>query len=178
VLVGSEARAGAARDAELGLLMRGALAGLERLGVALVGGHTLEVGTALIGFAMIGLFASIGWWLPKVPASMVNLPSRKMHEYWTAAENRPELNRKMAEDLEWIGAATALLFAWITGGESLHNNHHAYPRSAKFSVRRSEFDPSWPFIRALAAIRLLAIIGPPVALAHAPVPVGGRHAGE
>jgi len=61
------------------------------------------------------------------------------------------------------------LFAWITGGESLHNNHHAYPRAAKFSVRRSEFDPSWPFIRALAAIRLLAIIGPPVALAHAPV---------
>ena len=68
-----------------------------------------------IGFAIIGLFASIGWWFPKVPGSMVNLPSRTMHEYWTAAENRPELNRKMAEDLEWIGAATALLFAWITG---------------------------------------------------------------
>ncbi|MDZ7914725.1 MAG: hypothetical protein U5N21_14310 [Rhodococcus sp. (in: high G+C Gram-positive bacteria)] len=68
-----------------------------------------------VGFAMIVLFASIGWWFPKVPATMVNLPSRTMHEYWTAAENRPELNRKMAEDLEWIGAATALLFAWITG---------------------------------------------------------------
>jgi stearoyl-CoA desaturase (delta-9 desaturase) len=53
--------------------------------------------------------------------------------------------------------------AWLTGGESLHNNHHAHPRSAKFSVRRSEFDPSWPIIRALAAVRLLAIQGPPVA---------------
>jgi stearoyl-CoA desaturase (delta-9 desaturase) len=53
------------------------------------------------------------------------------------------------------------VLAWITGGESLHNNHHAYPRSAKFSVRRSEFDPSWPIIRTLAAVRLLAIQGAP-----------------
>ena len=54
------------------------------------------------------------------------------------------------------------LVAWITGGEGLHNNHHAHPRAAKFSVRRSEFDPSWPIIRLLAAARLLVILGPPV----------------
>ena len=53
------------------------------------------------------------------------------------------------------------LLAWVTGGESLHNNHHAYPRSAKFSMRRSEFDPSWPIIRSLAATGLLAVVGPP-----------------
>jgi stearoyl-CoA desaturase (delta-9 desaturase) len=57
--------------------------------------------------------------------------------------------------------------AWITGGESLHNNHHAHPRSPKFSMRRSEFDPSWLVIRALAAVRLLAIQGPSVAWANA-----------
>jgi stearoyl-CoA desaturase (delta-9 desaturase) len=55
------------------------------------------------------------------------------------------------------------LFAWISGGESLHNNHHAHPRSAKFSVRRLEFDPSWPVIRALAAMGLLVVVGGPVA---------------
>ena len=55
------------------------------------------------------------------------------------------------------------LLAWVTGGESLHNNHHAHPRSAKFSMRRSEFDPSWPIIRSLAAAGLLVIVGPPVA---------------
>lgn len=38
-----------------------------------------------------------------------------MHDYWTAPENRPTLNRKMAEDLDWMGAATALLLAWIVG---------------------------------------------------------------
>jgi stearoyl-CoA desaturase (delta-9 desaturase) len=59
------------------------------------------------------------------------------------------------------------LLAWITGGESLHNNHHAHPRSPKFSMRRSEFDPSWLIIRALAAVRLLAIQGPSVAWAGA-----------
>src|SRR6185503_8743604 len=61
------------------------------------------------------------------------------------------------------------VLAWITGGESLHNNHHAHPRSAKFSVRRSEFDPSWLIIRALAAVRLLAIQGTPVVWARASV---------
>lgn len=59
------------------------------------------------------------------------------------------------------------ILAWITGGESLHNNHHAHPRSPKFSMRRSEFDPSWLVIRALAAVRLLAIQGPSVAWASA-----------
>jgi stearoyl-CoA desaturase (delta-9 desaturase) len=54
------------------------------------------------------------------------------------------------------------LLAWFTGGEGLHNNHHAYPRSPKFSMRRWEFDPAWPIIRSLAALRLLMIVGPPV----------------
>ena len=56
------------------------------------------------------------------------------------------------------------ILAWVTGGESLHNNHHAHPRSAKFSVRRLEFDPSWAVIRVLAAVRLIAILGTSVKL--------------
>jgi stearoyl-CoA desaturase (Delta-9 desaturase) len=66
------------------------------------------------------------------------------------------------------GAYNSRLLAWVTGGESLHNNHHAYPKSAKFSVRRSEFDPSWTIIRSLAAARLLVIpSSPPIAWARA-----------
>ena len=56
-------------------------------------------------------------------------------------------------------ATNIRLLAWLTGGESLHNNHHAYPSSPKFSVRRSEFDPSWVVIKFLAAFRLVSIIG-------------------
>lgn len=62
-------------------------------------------------------------------------------------------------------ARNSVVLAWITGGESLHNNHHANPRAPRFSVRSWEFDPSWPIIRALAAWRLLTIAGTPVRLA-------------
>ncbi|NDY89680.1 DesA family fatty acid desaturase [Ideonella livida] len=37
----------------------------------------------------------------------------------------------------------------IIGGEELHNNHHTYPTSAKFSIRPYEFDIGWGYIRAL-----------------------------
>jgi stearoyl-CoA desaturase (delta-9 desaturase) len=43
--------------------------------------------------------------------------------------------------------------AWI-GGEELHNNHHAYPTSAKFSIRAYEFDLGWMYIRILSALGL------------------------
>ena len=56
------------------------------------------------------------------------------------------------------------LLAWVTGGESLHNNHHAHPRAPRFSVRCLEFDPSWLVIRGLAAIRLVVVLGASVRL--------------
>lgn len=61
-------------------------------------------------------------------------------------------------------AYNSRLMAWLTGGESLHNNHHAHARSPKFSMRRWEFDPSWQVIRVLVAARLAAILRPPVRL--------------
>jgi len=44
--------------------------------------------------------------------------------------------------------------ALLTGGEGLHNNHHGYPRSPKFSFRASEIDPAWPVIRLFVALHL------------------------
>jgi stearoyl-CoA desaturase (delta-9 desaturase) len=44
--------------------------------------------------------------------------------------------------------------ALLTGGEGLHNNHHGYPRSPKFSFSASEFDPAWPVIKLLIAVGL------------------------
>ena len=38
----------------------------------------------------------------------------------------------------------------LLGGEELHNNHHAYPSSARFSMRRWEFDIGWFVIRILS----------------------------
>ncbi len=51
--------------------------------------------------------------------------------------------------------ATNLRFlALFTGGEGLHNNHHGFPRSPKFSFKASEIDPAWPIIKLLIACRL------------------------
>src|SRR3989454_11543773 len=58
-------------------------------------------------------------------------------------------------------AYNSSVLAWVTGGESLHNNHHAHPRAPKFSVRRVEFDPSWVGIRLLGALGVGGGVGPP-----------------
>ena len=42
----------------------------------------------------------------------------------------------------------------ITGGEELHNNHHAFPSSARFSMRPGEFDIGWAVLRVLSALGL------------------------
>lgn len=47
-------------------------------------------------------------------------------------------------------ATNMQLVALVTAGEGLHNNHHAYPTSARFSLRRWELDPAWPLIRLLS----------------------------
>jgi len=71
-------------------------------------------------------------------------------------------------------AYNAAVLALVTAGESLHNNHHAHPGSPKFSVRRFEFDPSWPVIRALAAVGLVVVTGTPVTLAGSLEPSPSR----
>jgi len=45
----------------------------------------------------------------------------------------------------------------LIGGEELHNNHHAFPSSAKLSARWWEFDIGWMYIRVLAALRLARV---------------------
>lgn len=47
--------------------------------------------------------------------------------------------------------ASTNLAPWgiIIGGEELHNNHHTYPTSAKFSVKPYEFDIGWVYISVM-----------------------------
>ncbi|WCM94572.1 fatty acid desaturase [Acidovorax sp. NCPPB 2350] len=47
--------------------------------------------------------------------------------------------------------ASTNLVPWgiVIGGEELHNNHHTYPTSAKFSVKPYEFDIGWVYISLL-----------------------------
>jgi stearoyl-CoA desaturase (Delta-9 desaturase) len=114
-------------------------------------GYTgLGLGTALLGL-------TLGWW--QGAAAMLGhgllfvfvvAPLINGLGHWRGAQNF----RNTAYN--WR------VLAWVTGGESLHNNHHAFPRSPKFSLRRSELDPSWLAIRVLAALRLLDVVGTPI----------------
>ena len=45
---------------------------------------------------------------------------------------------------------------WL-GGEELHNNHHAYGTSAKFSAKWYEFDIGWMYIRTMEIIGLAKV---------------------
>ncbi len=46
----------------------------------------------------------------------------------------------------------------LIGGEEMHNNHHAYPSSARFSMRWWEFDIGWMYIRLLRMLRMAKVL--------------------
>lgn len=45
--------------------------------------------------------------------------------------------------------------ALLSWGEGWHNNHHAFPFSARHGLRWFEFDPTWLHIKVLSALRLV-----------------------
>ncbi|HWK73469.1 MAG TPA: fatty acid desaturase [Povalibacter sp.] len=58
----------------------------------------------------------------------------------------------------------------LVAGEELHNNHHAFPSSAKFSIHRWEFDIGWLYIRIFQALGLARVIR----IAPAPARIAAR----
>lgn len=61
-------------------------------------------------------------------------------------------------NFECDDAATNLVpWAFLIGGEELHNNHHAFPTSAKFSVRSWEFDIGWLYITIFRGLGLAKV---------------------
>ena len=67
--------------------------------------------------------------------------------------------------------ASTNLTPWglIIGGEELHNNHHTYPTSAKFSVKPYEFDIGWVYITLLSSVGLARAKKTPPRLAYGDV---------
>ncbi len=45
----------------------------------------------------------------------------------------------------------------LIGGEELHNNHHTYPTSARFSVKPYEFDIGWLYISVMQKLGLATV---------------------
>lgn len=101
------------------------------------------VDIALFGVAGIAIWAVQMAWIPFWAAGVVNGLG-----HWWGYRN-----------FESSDTATNLVpwGVWI-GGEELHNNHHAFPSSAKFALRRFEFDIGWAVIRGLSVLRLAKVL--------------------
>ncbi len=103
----------------------------------------LFISFALFGFKGVALWALQMAWIPFWAAGVVNGLG-----HWWGYRN-----------FETSDTATNLTpwGVWI-GGEELHNNHHAFPSSAKFALRRWEFDIGWAAITCLEKVGLAKVL--------------------
>ena len=105
-------------------------------------GCLLVLNFVLFGFAGVAIWAVQMLWIPFFAAGVIN----GIGHYWGYRIFQPE-------------DASANIVPWgiLIGGEELHNNHHAYASSARFSNRWYEFDIGWFYIRVLEVLRLAQI---------------------
>ncbi|MCL4154262.1 UNVERIFIED_CONTAM: hypothetical protein GTU68_049037 [Idotea baltica] len=97
---------------------------------------------ALFGLAGIAVFAIQMLCIPVLAAGVIN----GLGHFWGY------------RNFETTDSATNLTpIAAIICGEELHNNHHAYPSSARFSLRRWEFDLGWAYLRVFSWLKLAKI---------------------
>ncbi len=116
-------------------------------------GVTLMLLLDLFFFGLPGLtvWAIQMMWIPFHAAGVVN----GIGHYWGY------------RNFECPDAATNI-FPWgfWIGGEELHNNHHTFASSAKFSVKWWEFDIGWMYIRILSFLHLAKVKKLPPKLAR------------
>ena len=103
----------------------------------------LFVSFALFGLPGVALWAIQMAWIPFWAAGVVNGLG-----HWWGYRN-----------FETTDTATNLTpwGVWI-GGEELHNNHHAFPSSAKFALRKWEVDIGWAVIKAFEAVGMARVL--------------------
>jgi len=94
----------------------------------------LVVNLVLFGTMGITLWALQMAWIPFFAAGVVN----GIGHYWGYRNFETK-----------DGSRNIIPFGLFIGGEELHNNHHAYATSAKFSAKWWEFDMGWLVIRTL-----------------------------
>ncbi|MGR9108015.1 MAG: DesA family fatty acid desaturase [Gammaproteobacteria bacterium] len=78
--------------------------------------------------------------------------------FWAAGVINGLGHARGYRNFETLDTSTNIIpIGLLIGGEELHNNHHAYPSSARLSARWWEFDIGWLYIRLLAACKLARV---------------------
>ena len=105
-------------------------------------GLMMIINLALFGAAGLAVWAVQMAWIPVTAAGIIN----GIGHYWGY------------RNFEAPDASTNISpWGIMIGGEELHNNHHTYPTSAKFSVKPYEFDIGWIYIRAMEKVGLATV---------------------
>lgn len=100
-----------------------------------------------LNFILFGFVGAAIWvvqmiWIPLTAAGIVN----GVGHYWGYRNfETPD------------GSTNIISFGFLIGGEELHNNHHAYPGSAKLSSKWWEFDAGWLYIQILSCLHLAKV---------------------
>jgi stearoyl-CoA desaturase (delta-9 desaturase) len=102
----------------------------------------------LISLALFGVIGAALWalqmvWIPFWAAGFVNGIG-----HWAGYRNFESADT----------ARNLIPWGFWIGGEELHNNHHAFPSSAKFALRKWEFDIGWAAICGLRAVGLAKVL--------------------
>jgi stearoyl-CoA desaturase (delta-9 desaturase) len=101
----------------------------------------------ILDLVLFGVYGITVWavqmlWIPVFAAGVIN----GIGHYWGY------------RNFESPDASTNIVpWGILIGGEELHNNHHAFPSSAKLSSKWWEFDIGWLYIRVLSALGLAKV---------------------
>jgi stearoyl-CoA desaturase (delta-9 desaturase) len=107
-------------------------------------------GIALVVVADLVLFGVPG--IIMIALQLANMP------FLAAGVINGLAHAKGYRNFETDDASTNLWpIAIFVAGEELHNNHHAFPTSARFSMRPHEIDLGWLHLRVLVALGLAKI---------------------
>jgi len=102
----------------------------------------LVIDFVLFGVAGVAVWAIQMVWIPFFAAGVIN----GVGHYWGY------------RNFQSPDAATNISpWGILIGGEELHNNHHAFPSSARLSARWWEFDIGWMYIRLFELFRLARV---------------------
>ena len=113
---------------------------------------------AMFGFATgLAMLAIQAFVIPVLAAGVINGVTH-LYGYQTFVQGEASDDVAKATGLSLrIGTATNLALGLVIAGEENHNNHHAFPQSARFSLKPWEFDVGWLFITFLSAFFLVRI---------------------